>query len=125
MSDLQSDIAVTNKRITGELSYIDEGALVDAWGAGNFIALKFTKTDDSVTSIKVGLDPSSREGGTLVELDEDMNGAFKVTNKDAQRFVVEQTTADGKKEREYYNLSGLTCEAAPADDADDDNPVVG
>jgi len=62
-----------------------------------------------LTSVKVGLDPS--QGSGLVELlgDPDMNGVFKITNKDTQTFVVEKS--DGiTTTRQVYDLSGLTCE---------------
>ena len=93
--------------ITGTLKYLSTGQLVTDWGAGNFMALKFTSTDERITSIKVGLDPS--QGSGLVELDEDMNGVFKVTNKDTQKFVV-QISGGGATERFEYDLSGLTVE---------------
>ena len=68
------------------------------------MALKFT-SDISPENIKVGLDPSVSSG--LVALDEDMNGVFKVTDKDAQVFVVE--SFDGAVwSRATYDLSGLT-----------------
>ena len=58
---------------------------MDTYGAGNFIALKFTDIDETATSVKVGLDPSVSTG--LVEIidDPDKNGAFKITDKDTQK----------------------------------------
>lgn len=107
VADMQTGLAVANGAITGTLKYLDSGALVDQWGAGNFMALKFTGPDESATSVKVGLSPS--EGSGLVELDEDMNGAFKVTDKDNQKFVVD-TTIGNKHYITYYDLSGLVLE---------------
>ena len=82
---MQSKIKVEGDEITGTLKYLDTGSLVDTYGAGNFIALKF--------SVKVGLEPS--EGTGLVELinDPDKNGAFKVTNRFTQNFKI--VTTDG------------------------------
>ncbi|MBQ1297530.1 MAG: hypothetical protein IIY21_26040, partial [Clostridiales bacterium] len=58
-----------------------------------------------ITSIKVGMNPSVSSG--LVELDEDMLGVFKVTNKDTQRLEVLST--DGNVSfASFYDLSGLT-----------------
>ena len=88
---------------------MDSGTIVDAWGAGNFIALKFANIDSRATSCKVGMNPS--EGSGLVEIigDPDMNGVFKVTDKDAQKFVV--VTTDGHATtRQEFDLSGLTVE---------------
>lgn len=108
MSDIQTDLAVDGNAITGTLLYLDSGEIADYWGAGNFMALKFTNNDSRINSIRVGLDPS--EGSGLVELDSDMNGVFKVTNKDTQSFVVEST--DGTQTiTDTYVLSGLTVES--------------
>ena len=105
---MQSGVSVSGNAITGTLKYLDEGALVDAWGACNFIALKFSNLDPNATSVKVGLDPSYGSG--LVEIlgDPDLNGAFKVTDASAQTFKVVTTTPSGTK-TDTYILSGLTC----------------
>ena len=84
---------------------MSSGALANDWGAGNFIALKFATSDTSITSIKVGMEPSVSSG--LVELDEDMEAVIKVTDKDTQKLVV--VKSDGAREiKETYDLSGLT-----------------
>ena len=106
VTQMQSGVNVNNLRITGTLMNLTEGQLVTDWGEGHFLALKFTKNDENVTSIKVGLSPS--QGSGLVELDQDMNGVFKITST-AQKFVVQQS--DGTDtETVYYDLSGLTLE---------------
>lgn len=105
---MQEDVVVNGNAITGTLKYLNTGALVDRWGEGNFIALKFEDIDPKATSIKVGLDPSYGDG--LVEIlgDPDMNGAFKVTSSSDQVFKVVIT--DGTKTiTNTYDLSGLTC----------------
>ena len=109
VSDLQSDLTVTDTAITGTLKYLDSGSLVDTYGEGYFMALKFSDIDPDATSVLVGMDPS--EGTGLVELlgDPDMNGAFKVTDKDVQVFKV--VTTDGTRTAtKTYDLSGLTLE---------------
>lgn len=90
---MQSKIKVEGDEITGTLKYLDTGSLVDTYGAGNFIALKFSDIPATATSVKVGLEPS--EGTGLVELinDPDKNGAFKVTNRFTQNFKI--VTTDG------------------------------
>lgn len=105
VSDMQSDIAVSGNKITGTLKYVDTGALATDWGAGNFLALKFT-VPEQATSCKVGLDPS--EGSGLVELDEDKDGVFKITNNETQKFVI--VTTDGVHTlRQEFSLADLTC----------------
>lgn len=113
VSDLQNnDVTVTDGKIAGTLKYIDEGSLADTWGAGNFVALKFTDLDADAVSVKVGLDPS--QGSGLVEIidDPDKNGAFKVTNKNTQKFKVVQETEDGRTLTQTFDLSELVLETA-------------
>lgn len=110
VSDLQDeDLTVNGSKITGTLKYVDSGSLADRWGAGNFIALKFEDIDEDATSVMVGLDPS--EGSGLVEIidDPDKNGAFKITDKDTQKFKVVQTVGE-KTLTQTFDLSGLTLE---------------
>lgn len=115
VSDLQDeDVTVNGSKVTGTLKYIDSGSLATRWGAGNFIALKFEDIDEDATSVLVGLDPS--EGSGLVEIidDPDKNGAFKVTDKDTQKFKVVQTVGE-KTLTQTFDLSGLTVEG-PAEE---------
>ncbi len=110
MSSIQeSDVAVSGKKITGTLKYLSTGPIAGFWGAGNFLALKFSDVDPKATSIKVGLNPS--EGSGLVELlgDPDMNGVFKITDKTTQKFRVVITDGHVTKTTDY-DLSGLTLE---------------
>lgn len=108
VSDMQTSVAVANGAITGTLKKLTTGQLVTDWGEGYFLALKFTKNNDKATSIKVGLRPSLSSG--LVELDEDMDGVFKITYKDNQLFVVR--CSDGSVSYDsVYDLSGLTLQA--------------
>ena len=109
VSDIQTGVTVGDGTITGTLKYVSTGALATDWGAGNFLALKFSDIDNRATSVKVGLEPSQSSG--LVELmgDPDMNGVFKITNKDTQKFKVVVT--DGLNVAvKTYDLSGLTVE---------------
>lgn len=107
VSDMQESLTVSDSAITGTLKYLTEGSLVDTFGPGNFMALKLSGEDfDDATSIKVGMNPS--EGTGLVEIinDPDRNGAFKVTDKDTQKFVI-QVTKNGTTTTKEYTLSGL------------------
>lgn len=104
-SQMQTGLTVANGAITGTLTKLTSGSLVDTWGEGYFIALKFTKNNAKLTSIKVGMNPSVSSG--LVELDADMLGVFKVTDKNSQRFEILAT--DGELEfASFFDLSGLT-----------------
>ena len=109
VSDMQEDVEVIDDVVTGTLKYLNTGALVDRWGAGNFIALNFSENDFSkFSSVKVGLDPSY--GGGLVEIidDPDKNGAFKITDKDNQVFKIVSVDAEtGETNTQTFDLSGL------------------
>lgn len=110
VSNMQSRIRFDGNAITGTLKYLDSGSLVDTYGAGNFIALKFSDIPETATSVRVGLDPS--EGTGLVELinDPDKNGAFKVTDKYAQNFKV--VTTDGTHTiTQTFDLSRLNVQS--------------
>ena len=105
VSTMQTGVTVANGAITGTLHKLTSGSLVDVWGEGYFLALKFTKDNANATSIKVGLRPSVSSG--LVELDADMDGVFKITDKNAQVFVIQ--CSDGEVTyTKTYDLSGLT-----------------
>lgn len=107
---MQTGITVTGNAITGTLKYIASGAIAQDWGPGYFLNLKFTDANASKT-VKVGLNPS--EGSGLVQIDNDKNGVFKITDKNTQKFVVLQI--DGKAQLlQSFDLSGLTLEAPPA-----------
>lgn len=108
VSNMQSRIRINGNTITGTLKYLDTGSLVETYGAGNFIALKFD-VPETATSCKVGLEPS--EGTGLVEIvgDPDQNGAFKVTNKYSQNFKI--VTADGTHTTtQIFDLAQLECQ---------------
>lgn len=106
VQDMQTGVTVTGTAITGTLKKLTTGSLVDVWGEGYFLALKFTKDNANITSIKVGLRPSA-SNMPLQELDADMDGVFKITDKDKQVFIV--SCSDGSVTyNKVYDLSGLT-----------------
>ena len=105
-SDIQSSITESAGAITGTLKLQTSGQIVTDWGAGYFIGLKITAIDSSVTTIKVGLDPTA--GAGLVTLDEDGLALLKVSDKDSQKVVVIQQNDEGKVWRYTYTLTGLT-----------------
>ena len=109
VSDMQSDVVVSGDAITGTLKKLDEGDLVDAWGEGYFLALKFADIPETATSVKVGLDPSYGNGLVEIITDPDRNGAFKINSPTDQVFKV--VTTDGTNTiTKTYDLSGLTLE---------------
>jgi len=85
VSDMQTGLTISGGKITGTLHKLTTGSLVDVWGEGYFMAIKFTKVNEAIDNIVVGMRPSVSSG--LVPLDEDMDGVFKVTNKDKQVFL--------------------------------------
>lgn len=104
-------MSVSGGKITGTSKYLSDGQLVTDWGAGNFLALKFTDIDSDATSVKVGLEPSAGSG--LVEIidDPDKDGVFKLSDTMDQKFVVVQS--DGLfKRKQTFDLSELTREDA-------------
>lgn len=101
------DVTVTGSKLTGTLKKLTgSNAITDLWGEGYFACLQFSNIPEGATSVKVGLDPS--EGSGLVEIinDPDLNGVFKITDKDEQVFKV-VTTIDGEESTVTYDLSGL------------------
>ena len=110
--DFQNGVAVTGNRISGELKFI-EGGLSPAGplaGDGYFLALKWSNPAAGVTSLKVGLVPSST-GMEPVECidDTDRNGVFKITPELNQVLKVIQSNADHQT-TQTFDLRGLTFE---------------
>lgn len=92
------------------MKYVDTGALPDAWGAGNFIALDLSDNDFSgLTSVRIGLQPSYGNGLVEIINDPDKNGAFKITDAEKQKFVVMQSDGSITTVKKY-DLSGLVLE---------------
>lgn len=74
------------------------------------MALKFSGTPEDATSVLVGMDPSVSSGLAELINDPDQNGAFKVSDKDGQKFVIKMTR-DGFVEEAAFDLSGITLAA--------------
>ena len=85
---------------------LTSGQLVTDWGEGYFLGLDFSDIPEDAV-VKVGLVPS--QGNGFVALDEDHNGVFKITDKNAQVFKVITTKGDQRVTDTYY-LSTLTLE---------------
>jgi len=111
-SAMQTGVSVSGNKITGTLKYLSgSNAITDVWGEGNFLVLKFSDIDENATSVKVGLEPSAGSG--LVELlgDPDMNGVFKITSKELQKFKVISSNGATSTVQEF-DLSELTIQNA-------------
>lgn len=113
-SDIQSDVAVSDGEVTGELKFIDGG--IPALGFpddGYYLGLKFSNFAEGLTyeNVKVSIEPTAigREPQTL---DSDKNAVFKVTDKDNQKIKVVQSDNAGHKNIQYFGLSGLELEAS-------------
>lgn len=89
---MQSDVVVADGEISGTLSYLTSGSLVDVWGEGNFVALNFADIDSDAAYVEVGLVPT--QGAGFQRLDEDHDGVFKIKDNN-QKLVVKQYTSDG------------------------------
>ena len=99
----------------GTLKWFDTpGTIVTTWGAGNFLALKFTADDWSdYDEVLVGLNPSAGSGFVDVLPDLDKNGIFKITDTESQ--VVEIICKKGENRvSRTYNLNGLVLESDEA-----------
>ena len=111
LTSIQNGITVTGDKITGTLKYLSTGALANDWGAGNFLAVKFSNFSSGVTygNVQVGLVPSVSSG--MQTLDSDQDAVMKITDKNKQKLKVVQTLGN-KKRTQYFDLSGLTVEGA-------------
>lgn len=110
---MQSDITVTNGKVTGTLKFIEGGLAPGVLsGDGYFLALKWSDPAVGVTSLKVGLVPSS-SGMDLVECidDTDRNGVFKITDKNNQIVKLVQS-GGGRVGIQELDLSGLILQEA-------------
>lgn len=101
---MQSDVEVSGNSITGTLIKQTSGAIVDYWGQGYFIGLKFTPDSDATTT-RVGLEPSSGSG--MVALEPDNLAMFKLTDINSQRLKV-VSLRTGEEKTWFFDLSGLT-----------------
>lgn len=95
---------VSGSSITGTLIKQTSGAIVDYWGQGYFIGLKFTPDSDATTT-KVGLAPSAGSG--MVALEPDNLAMFKLTDIQNQRLKV-VSLRTGEEKTWFFDLSGLT-----------------
>lgn len=108
---MQTDVTIDGQYIKGTLKYLDTGAIPAVWGPGYFMCLQFDDIPEDAI-VKVGMSPSAN-GMPLIELDEDKNGVFKVTDKNTQTFKVMTVRGSDTKMDTYY-LSTLVLEDTDA-----------
>lgn len=88
--------------------YTSEGSLVDVWGVGYFIALDLSDNDyTDYATVLAGLEPSESSGLADIKSDVDHEIIAKVTDKNAQKFVVVATDSNGNTLKKTYDLSLL------------------
>lgn len=115
--DFQSNVAVADGEITGNLAFI-EGGLASSGplsGDGYFLALKYSNFSSGLTyaNVKTGLVPSA-SGMGLVSLDSDTDAVFKITDKKNQKLKVVQSDNNGHTNVQWFGLNGLTLEETGA-----------
>lgn len=108
VSSMQENVTVEGNKIKGKLKPLSSGQLVTDWGEGYFLALHYTSNDATVSSIKVGLDPSAG-GIEPQELDPDMNSVMKITDKSSQKIKVISSNG-AVTVTDTYDLSELELE---------------
>lgn len=109
VSNLMSWGLISGDKIQGTLKYLDgENAITNVWGPGYFFPFKVIADDwDQYTSVTVGLVPSAGSGPVEIINDPDKNGIFKISDKDAQKFVITATNGTETK-TQTYDLSALS-----------------
>ena len=108
VSDLQSNVSISNGVISGSLANISDytgfsGRVSEQ--SGHYLALKFTADEGASVTVEL-------LNGTLghpVALDEDMNIVLKIADKDAQSIKI-VATKDNASSTKTYALTGLTLE---------------
>ena len=115
MSDMQSNLAVSEGKFTRTLKYLTSGQLVTDWGEGYFMAVGFDDFTEGLTyaNVKVGLHNSAGSG--LVTLDSDKDAVLHITDPQNQKLMAVQTDpTTGGTFTQYWDLSDITY--APKED---------
>ncbi len=114
VNTVQSSISISGTSITGTLKYVDDYTEFSGdpeLQSGHFLVLHWSDPDETATSLKVGVVPSSI-GAEPVEClsDTDRNGVFRITDKNTQKIHI--ITSDGENElTQIFDLRDLTLEA--------------
>lgn len=103
VSDLQSDVSISNGAITGHLNYIDDysTAFSGADASGNYLAIHASVPDASDATITVTVtNPST--------LDEDGICVCRIADKSTQTITVVASKEGYESVTKVFTLSGLT-----------------
>lgn len=103
VSDLQSDVSISNGAITGHLNYIDDysTAFSGAETSGNYLAIHASVPDASDATITVTVtNPST--------LDEDGICICRIADKSTQTITVVASKEGYESVTKVFTLSGLT-----------------
>ena len=105
-SDLQSDIAISDGKVTGSLKFIEGGLAPSGYlaGDGYFMALTWSEPEEDITSVKVGLVPSAGSGMIEGIDDPDRTIVAKIDPSLGQQFLIEQRTDNGEVRAQYFGL---------------------
>lgn len=111
VSDLQSDITVTESRISGSLAYVDDYTNFDEdtdLQSGHYLALKFEATDGAtITAQLIG----GEEDEDPVTVDSnDMNVVLRITDPSVQKVKIVATKSNYTTATKVYTLTGLRLE---------------
>ena len=111
VSDIQSNLSVSEGKITGTLKYYDDAtkALVNDWGPGYFMAVGFSGFSTGLTygNVRVGLYNSAGSG--LVTLDPDCDAVVHITDPVNQKLMAVQTDPEtGESFTQYWDLDSIT-----------------
>ena len=101
ISDLQSDIVISDDAISGTLKYIDDysSAFSGDLASGNYIALHFDAPEQATVKVKLTDE---------VTLDEDRIIILRIADKDTQTIKATLTLGE-QVVTKTYSLTGLTC----------------
>ena len=103
-STYQQNVTVANGKVTGKFKKVTGGIAQSGplSGTGYFIALQFDDIPADAI-VKAGLYPSAGTG--LVQLDSDKNGVWKITEPNAQQFIVEIVYNSGTTRTQVYDFT--------------------
>ena len=101
ISDLQSDIVISDDAISGTLKYIDDysSAFSGDLASGNYIALHFDAPEQATVKVKLTDE---------VTLDEDRIIILRIADKDTQTIKATLTLGE-QVVTKTYSLASLTC----------------
>lgn len=115
VSDIQNGVTLTGKKFAGTLKYLEgDNAIVNEWGAGNFLAITFdaAQLTGNYDKVMVGLEPTQGSGAVdLMQNLSDLDSVFKIGNDVSQKFKIVSSKAGKPDNVQVFDLSDLILEA--------------